>query len=206
LDPASHGEPVRNAFARLRRLMHRHHEVHERCELCGASLGDHHAHLVETASRRLVCSCEACAVLFSAQGAGQHRRVPRRTQLLRDFRLSDEDWAALALPIDLAFLLPRESGPVAVYPSPGGATESAMTEEAWSSLLEENPILGALEPDVEALLINRLNGVRECYRLGIDECYRLVGVIRTHWRGFSGGTEVWREIDRYFDELKLRSP
>ena len=32
------------------------------------------------------------------------------------------------------------------------------------------------------------------YIVPIDECYRLVGLIRMHWRGLSGGTEVWKEI------------
>jgi hypothetical protein len=41
--------------------------------------------------------------------------------------------------------------------------------------------------------------------VGIDECYRLVGLIRTRWRGLSGGPDVWTEIGRYFDELKGRS-
>ena len=61
------------------------------------------------------------------------------------------------------------------------------------------------EPDVEALLVNRVGEARECYRVGIDDCYRLVGVIRTHWRGLSGGTAVWDEIGRFFAGLKERS-
>ena len=55
-----------------------------------------------------------------------------------------------------------------------------------------------LEPDVEALLVNRIGEARECYRVGIDECYKLVGLIRTHWRGLSGGQAVWDEIGRFF--------
>ena len=34
----------------------------------------------------------------------------------------------------------------------------------------------------------------EYYVLPIDECYKLVGLIRAHWQGLSGGTEVWQEI------------
>ena len=54
------------------------------------------------------------------------------------------------------------------------------------------------EPDVEALLVNRISDSPRYYRAPIDHCFRLVGIIRTHWRGFSGGTEVWQEIDRFF--------
>ena len=43
------------------------------------------------------------------------------------------------------------------------------------------------EPDVEALLVNRVGAVREYFIVPIDECYKLVGLIRLHWRGLSGG-------------------
>jgi len=62
-----------------------------------------------------------------------------------------------------------------------------------------------LEPDVEALLVNRVNGARDFYRVSIDECYKLVGLIRLNWRGLSGGTEVWAEIARFFVRLQERS-
>jgi hypothetical protein len=39
----------------------------------------------------------------------------------------------------------------------------------------------------------------------MDECYGLVGLIRTRWRGLSGGREVWEEIERFFEELRRRS-
>ncbi len=61
-------------------------------------------------------------------------------------------------------------------------------------------MLNQFEPDVEALLVNRLSSPRY-YRAPIDQCFRLVGIIRTHWRGLSGGQEVWQEIDRFFGEL-----
>jgi hypothetical protein len=116
-------------------------------------------------------------------------------------------WESLNLPIDLAFFL--HSTPVgrvvALYPSPAGATEALPTPDAWEALADENPVLRELEPDVEALLVNRLGPAPECYRLGVDRCYELVGLIRTHWRGLSGGTVVWEEVGRFFTALKQRS-
>jgi len=41
--------------------------------------------------------------------------------------------------------------------------------------------------------------------LPIDECYKLVGLIRMHWKGLSGGTDVWRELGEFFNSLKARS-
>lgn len=179
----------------------------EHCELCDTGLAAEHAHLVELSSRRLICACDACALLFDNPAAGRFRRVPRRSWFLRDFRLSDAAWSDLHLPIDLAFLI--HSTPagrvVALYPSPAGATESLVSLESWQVLMEENPVLRNLEPDVEALLVNRIGMARECYVVGIDTCYQLVGSIRKHWRGLSGGTAVWDAIGRFFADLKKRS-
>ena len=205
-EDAQRDNPGLAALAALRRFA-RPRPVRERCELCDADLADEHAHLVELANRRLVCACDACALLFSNQAAPRFRRVPRDVWLLPDFRLPDETWVGLGLPIDLAFFL--HSTPanrvVALYPSPGGAIEASVADDAWQALVEDNPVLRQLEPDVEALLVNRLHGARDCYRVGVDQCYRLVGLVRTHWRGLSGGTAVWGEMGRFFAALKERS-
>jgi hypothetical protein len=73
-----------------------------------------------------------------------------------------------------------------------------------------NPILNEMESDVEGLLVNRLGYSRgsssaEYYMLPIDECYKLVGLIRMHWKGLSGGTEVWQQLGELFNSLKARS-
>ena len=74
-----------------------------------------------------------------------------------------------------------------------------------ANCVEANPVLTELEPDVEALLVNRTNGAREYYRAPIDRCYALAGLIRTHWRGLSGGSEVWDAVSmQYFAELRER--
>ena len=59
-----------------------------------------------------------------------------------------------------------------------------------------------LEPDVEALLVNRIDGAREYYRVPIDRCFALVGLIRTRWRGLSGGAEAWQAIHEFFAGLR----
>lgn len=203
-------DPARGptALASLRRYVRpRAAAVRERCALCDTELAPEHQHLLEPSTRRLACACQACALLFSGQAAGRYRRVPRRVCYLADFRLSDADWDSLGIPIDLAFLLRSTSaeGVIAVYPGPAGAVESLVSPETWEALAAENPMLHELEPDVEALLANRVAGARECYRVGIDECYKLIGVIRTKWRGLSGGQEVWEAIGRLFADLKERS-
>jgi hypothetical protein len=111
------------------------------------------------------------------------------------------------IPIGMAFFF--HSSPagkmIALYPSPAGATESLLDLESWSSIVQENPALAEMEPDTEALLVNRVKGERQYYIAPIDECYKLVGLIRASWRGLSGGTEVWEEIEKFFAELKAKS-
>jgi hypothetical protein len=178
----------------------------ERCDLCGLEIAPSHDHLIDPAERRLACACGACAVLFSGQAGTKYKRVPREVLALDDLTISDAQWEALRLPIDLAFLY--DSTPqgrvVACYPSPAGATESLLELETWEDIRREHPILSELQPDVQALLVNRVrrgSARNACYLVPIDQCFRLVGLIRMHWKGFTGGTEVWEEIDRFFADL-----
>jgi hypothetical protein len=107
----------------------------------------------------------------------------------------------------LAFFFDSSSAQkvVALYPSPAGPTESLLDLASWAEIVQENPILKGMEPDVEGLLVNRVGSARDHFLAPIDECYKLVGLIRAHWRGLSGGTGVWNEIERFFAGLKERS-
>jgi len=138
--------------------------------------------------------------------------VPRRFHVLPDFHLTDAEWNGLMVPINMAFFFINsvERRVVAMYPSPAGATESLLALESWNQIAARNPVLDGMESDVEALLVNRLGYARgysapEYYLLPIDECYKLVGLIRAHWKGLSGGTEVWQQIGEFFKNLKTRS-
>jgi hypothetical protein len=126
--------------------------------------------------------------------------------------LTDAQWDGLMIPIEMAFFFKStaQGKVIALYPSPAGPTESLLSLDAWSDIVEINPILNEMQPDVTALLVNRVGQVRkvssaEYYLAPIDECYKLVGLIRTHWRGLSGGTEVWRELGAFFAVLKKRA-
>src|SRR5689334_1125091 len=155
-----------------------------------------------------MCACRACAILFDreAAGAGHYRLVPDRRLRVDDLELSDAMWEELRLPVDMAFFFHSAAGRVqAFYPSPMGPTESLLRLEAWEALERANPVLGTLAPDVEALLVNRARGARRHYVVPIDDCYALVGLIRTRWRGLTGGTEVWREIGAFFEGLDRRA-
>jgi len=200
-----------SAFGTLRQFARRQRTL-ERCELCAADLPGHHDHLIELAERKLVCACLACAVLFSGHSGAKYKRVPQRVTLLAGFQMTDAHWDSLMIPIGMAFFFHNslEGKVAAFYPSPAGATESQLALETWSDIVSENPALAEMQPDVEALLVNRVSlmggsSPAEYYLLPIDECYKLVGLIRTHWRGFSGGSEVWQELRNFFAGLRDRA-
>jgi hypothetical protein len=159
--------------------------------------------------RELMCACRACAILFDreAAGAGHFRLVPDRRLRIDGLELSDLMWEELRLPVEMAFFFRNSAaGRVqAFYPSPMGPTESLLELDAWTSLEAANPVLGTLVPDVEALLVNRARGARQHYVVPIDDCYALVGLIRTRWRGFTGGREVWEAIAAFFEDLDRRA-
>jgi len=196
-------------FTRARRSASR---AVEQCELCSAGLAQEHPHLVELTSRQILCACDACAMLFDGMEKSKYKRVSRRAQYLPDFEMTDGQWESLLIPINMAFFFRSsiEGRVIALYPSPAGAVESLLPLEAWNEIAETNRALSRLLPDVEALLVNRVghaHGIAraEYYIAPIDECYKLVGLIRTNWRGLSGGTEVWTEIGRFFSDLRSAS-
>jgi len=194
-----------SSFPALKNFV-RQRKVVERCDLCSLELAPEHQHLLAMENRQISCACDACSILFSDH-TKRFRRVPRRGIFLPDFRLTDEQWNSLMLPIQLAFFFNAtpEGKIVALYPSPAGAMESLLTFESWQEIAAENEILQKMESDVEALLVNRVGDKREYYIAPIDECYKLVGIIRANWRGLSGGTEAWQKINDFFTGLKERS-
>lgn len=181
----------------------------EQCDLCAAPLPAEHQHLLDTSERRLMCCCRACALLFDRRAAsrGHYRLIPDRRRRIVDFELDDVAWERLAIPVDIAFFFENSEleRVVAFYPGPAGATESQLGLDAWSELEVGNPVLGAMEADVEALLVNRARGARDHWLVPIDDCYDLVGLMRTRWRGLSGGREVWEEIASFFERLERRA-
>lgn len=180
----------------------------ERCELCRTSIPPRHPHLLDVERRAAVCACLGCATVLGAKPDGRFRRIPPTVERLADFRMSDAEWASLQIPIGLAFLVSSTAagGPVALYPGPAGATESRLDPEAWAVIVENNPRLADMAPDVEALVVNRIGGRREHVRLSIDRCFELIALFRKHWRGFSGGDEVWEAVEEFFAGVATREP
>lgn len=193
----------------------------EVCELCGAAIEDDHGHLVNVASRALLCACRPCYLLFTHDGTGgaRFRAVPQRYLAVPELASASGVWESLNVPIGLAFFFMNSATrrAAAFYPSPAGATQSELPLDAWDSVVSEVPALSTLEPDVEALIVRRrgsspMQGGEDSATSGtdafvapIDVCYELVGRIRRAWRGFQGGDNVWREIDEFFGRAADRA-
>jgi hypothetical protein len=176
------------------------------CELCALALDEPHGHVVDTADRRLLCTCYACGVLFapSAEGHARFKAVPKRYASIPSPLFSDAQWDALGIPIGLAFFFENSANGrvIAFYPGPGGATESQLPLDAWAQLREREPLIAAMMSDVEAVLVYRARGQpARSYVVPIDACYELTGLVRSKWSGINGGEEVHEAIDAFFARI-----
>lgn len=130
-----------------------------------------------------------------------------RTVWLDPFDCDEEIWGLFQIPIGLAFFMRSTvtGGVVAFYPSPAGATESELDLVAWDALVERNPALEDLDPDAEALVVNRLSEPPAYAIAPIDDCYRLVGLIKSRWEGISGGAALELAVPEFFSVLRART-
>jgi hypothetical protein len=177
----------------------------ERCDICHTTVPDDHRHLLHLTERRIICSCEACWALHS--GDAEYRPAGMRTLWLENFICDEELWGRFQVPIGLAFFMRSSvtNGVVAFYPSPAGATESELSLDAWDALVERNPVLADLEPDGEALIVNRLSDPHVYVIAPIDQCYALVGLIKSRWEGISGGKVLAEAVPQFFAALRART-
>src|SRR5262249_42039844 len=158
-------------------------EAAERCDLCGLPIPDDHRHLLALVERRIVCSCEACWAMRA--GEGDYRPTGNRTLWLPELDVPDDLWASFQIPIGLAFFMHSTvtACVVAMYPSPAGATESELHFDTWRRMVELNPALDDLEPDIEGLIVNRLSDPAAYPIPPIDRCYALTGAMQLTWEG-----------------------
>ena len=146
--------------------------------------------------------CETCWSVRS--GDPEFRPPGARTVWLDDVAIPDHVWAAFQIPIGLAFMI-RSSvsgGIVALYPSPAGATESELDLAAWDELVALHPELDRLEPDAEALVVNRMATPAQHAIVPVDQAYRLVGLVKERWAGISGGSELEAAVAEFFDDVR----
>ncbi|AZQ74808.1 hypothetical protein EKH77_29635 [Streptomyces luteoverticillatus] len=177
----------------------------DRCDLCGVPAEDGHRHLYGTGRAEVLCACRACALLFTretpeAAGEDHYLLIPTRR-----VRLPPVPTEGLGVPVGLAFFVPRADGEVtAHYPSPAGATRWEVVPESWREVVDRCPPLRTLVPEVEALLVNTARGRQDHWIIPVDDCYRLVALVRREWRGLSGGDRIRPAIEGFFADLAER--
>ena len=200
------GPQTNESFAALQNLLRKPKvQPGERCDYCASGIPSQHGHLVDIKARRILCACRPCYLVFEPQGAaqGRYRPIPTRYVEIDAFAMNASAWDALGIPIGLAFFFYNsiEEKMTAFYPGPAGATESLLALDGWSAIGGDHPVLATLEPDVEAVLIDRRAEPARCFIVPIDAAYELVGLIRTTWRGFDGGEETHANIDAFFARI-----
>lgn len=176
-----------------------------RCEMCRAELGERHGHVIDVRQRSVMCACRACYLLFTQEGAagGRYRSVSERVSHDPSRPITDADWSELQIPVAMAFFFFNSAldRVVAGYPSPAGVTECELDLAAWDRMAASYPLLAALRPDIDAILVNR----NEAFLIPVDECYALVGELRLCWRGFDGGAEARAVLGSFLDGLRRRA-
>ncbi len=201
-----HGEDSQSDVLSALKRFTRMRAQAERCELCSVPVDPVHQHLLDRHSKQIACACDACSILFCDQQCSKYLRVPREVRELDDFAFTDLQWEEMMLPINLAFFYRGADGRmIAMYPSPAGAVESRIDLARWDERVAQHRRLREMQPEVEALIVNRVSAKPIYLIAPIDECYRLTGVIRTKWRGLSGGTDVWAAITEFFRDLKRKA-
>ncbi len=183
--------------------------VAEKCEMCATVVPAGHAHVADLENSSLLCACRACYLLFtqSQAGRGRYRAVPDRYLADDEHPLSPFEWEELEIPVGLAFFLRSSARDevAAFYPSPAGATECRLDLAAWARVEAAHPLLAAMDPDVEAVLIAKSEDTVEHFLVPIDACYELAGRMRLTWRGFDGGSEARHSIDDFLGTVRTRA-
>ena len=170
--------------------------------MCSTEIADRHGHVADLEAHRLLCTCRACFLLFTGSGAGAGRflAVPEDVRKVADVAISEGQWAALQIPVDLAFFL-RQSGAEnvgAYYPGPGARPSRSWTWPAGPRSSTRTPFWRRRNRDVRAILLRRSTSGYACYLVPVDRCYELVGIVRQSWVGFHGGAEVWARVEGFF--------
>ena len=175
---------------------------------CAAiGLAAEHSHLVEPASRQLVCSCDACSILFSGQQSRAISTGSQRRRVLAGLptdrcpmgRSTSTDQPGLFHDKHAgrprARLLPESGRGHRIAPGARGLAR-----------------LGGGEPDPRPTRAGCRSTPGQSDEQGsrvlprpIDECYKLVGLIRANWRGLSGGSGSLGGSGQFFTRLKKRS-
>ena len=211
MSPAARRRPRRPAPAdRPRHPAAAEPPPEERCEMCGVAIAERarprRGHPGPPAALRLPPLLPAVQ-----RRRGRWRPLPwrgrRPSASSTTWSSTEADWAALQIPVELAFFLSQGDPPTyaAFYPGPSGATESTLDlARVAATSSPPTPPWRPSSPTSRRYCCATTTPASRCYVTPVDVCYELVGIVRAHWVGLAGGAEVWARIDAFFDGLARR--
>ena len=179
----------------------------ERCDLCGVEVAPMHDHLIDPV--RAPARLRLWRLRGALQRAGRHQvqaGAPARDGARRAHHQRCPVGGAPAA--DRPGLLLRQHAAGAgggVLPEPGRRHRvAAGARDLGGDPARAPGPRATCSPTFRRCSSTGSGAARRptvCYLVPIDQCFRLVGIIRMHWKGFTGGTAVWEEIDRFFADL-----
>jgi hypothetical protein len=153
-----------------------------------------------------VCACEACWALYS--GDAEYRPTGcGRCGWINASTVTPRRGRAFQIPIGLAFFMRSTvtGGVVAFYPSPAGATESELSLDVLGRAGRAQPVLEHLDPMPRRSSSTAPPSPTSTRSLPIDDCYALVGLIKSRWEGISGGAAIEQAVPEFFEAIRARS-
>ena len=141
-------------------------------------------------SRRLVCAARPARCSSAASKSGLSPRAAATSSSCPTSASPTPQWESLLIPISLAFFFhstPAERVRGRISQSGRGhriALGIWKPGRRWST---RTPCWPRCNPTSRPCWSIAWAAQRSYYRVPIDECYKLVGLIRVHWRGLSGG-------------------
>ena len=202
--------PDRNgakAITALRRLQMREmpdgpQPIEADCDLCGTSMPEDHRHLLELEERRIVCVCESCWALRS--GEAQYCPPARGSSCSTTSTCPTSCGRGCASRSAWPSSFARTTASWRSTRAPPARPSPSSELEAWDELVGRNGVVGDIERDSEALVVDKLNDGIQAAIVPTDEAYRMVGLVKANWQGISGGQGVPAAVAGFFDELRAR--
>lgn len=172
-----------------------------RCAFCGMAVESAHPHRLDPEGWQVICACNACD--RDRADEPRLRRVGHRVEKIEDPRVGERMLMVVDVPVGLAFFTRTRRAANVFYPAPTGTAEARIDVETWAALEAELPEVARLEPEVEAIVVSL--SPRRTFVVPIDECFRLAGMLRSAWVGWSGGAEARSAIEDFFATLETRA-
>ena len=154
----------------------------EHCELCGTAIGPEHRHVLELATRDVKCACRPCGLLFE--------RAERMRLIPSDVRRAEA--VDLGVPVDMAFVVRVDGDVQGLLSEPGRADRVAAggrrPASSWPTTSRRCWCATTVPGSSASTSASRSSG--SSARTGA---------------GITGGAEVRRELDAFFEGLDRRA-